>query len=324
MPVRGEAVTLGWAAATHRRSVVPAVRAARNGWAARAEAIPDPALREAALGALVEKSGNVEAVGVFALLAPRRRRPAALRAIAALQAAIDFLDTLEEAGIDPTASPAGGGYLRDLEEASREAAATLPAHGRLSSLIETAVERCKQGQRHTHAAVRGGPEALREWAGGLGAPPSYRWWEVAAGASSSVAAHALLGAAADPRTGETDAAAIDAAYFPSVGALTVLLDDLVDSDADRAAGEHNYMDYYATAAEAAERISLLTRQAAEAISSLPHAPRHAAILAGVVAFYLGSTGARDERAEPVRERAMEALGSTGRLAMLAVRVGRRG
>jgi tetraprenyl-beta-curcumene synthase len=331
MAVRGEAVTLGWAVATHRRSIVPRVRGEQRRWAERAAAISDPALREAALGALAEKSGNVEAVGVFALLAPRRHRPTVLRAIAALQVAVDYLDSLEEAGIDTSGGRGDGGYRESLEAESRQAAASLPSYARVAPFVEVAVERCKQGQRRTHAAARGGPDALRDWAGGLeaerargpGAPPVYRWWEVAAGASSSVAAHALIAAAADQRTREADAEAIDAAYFPPIGALTVLLDDLVDRSADRAAGEHNYIDYHASAAEAAERISLLTRQAADAISPLPHARRHAAILAGVVAFYLGSTGALDEWAEPIRERTTERLGSTGRLAMAAVRIGRR-
>jgi hypothetical protein len=56
-----------------------------------------------------------------------------------------------------------------------------------------------------------------------------------------VPAHALLAAAADARTTAAEATRIDAAYFPSIGALTVLLDDLIDREEDLAGGEHNYL-----------------------------------------------------------------------------------
>ena len=60
-----------------------------------------------------------------------------------------------------------------------------------------------------------------------------------------MAVHALIAAAADPRTTAEEAELIDAAYFPPIGALTVLLDDLVDRDDDREAGQHNYLSYFA-------------------------------------------------------------------------------
>ncbi|MGE5527098.1 MAG: DUF2600 family protein, partial [Methanosarcina sp.] len=127
-------------------------------------------------------------------------------------------------------------------------------------------------------------------------------------ASSSVAAHALIAAAADPRTDVGAAAAIDAAYCPSIGALTVLLDDLVDRDADLAAGEHNYLGYYRDTEEAAERIAAIGREATTAVRALPRRRRHAAILAGVAAFYLSAPAAQSAYAAPIRQRLLEALG----------------
>src|SRR6201999_2462458 len=74
----------------------------RGHWLARAARIPDPVLRAQALAALREKSANVDATGVFATLAPRRRRAAVVRAGAALQIAVDYLDSLgEDPGDDP-------------------------------------------------------------------------------------------------------------------------------------------------------------------------------------------------------------------------------
>ena len=55
------------------------------------------------------------------------------------------------------------------------------------------------------------------------------WWETAAAAGSSLGVHALIAAAASPMLDEQDVAAIEAAYFPWIGALHSLLDSLVDS-----------------------------------------------------------------------------------------------
>jgi len=254
---------------------------------------------------------NAEAVAVFATLAPRSTRAAAVRAIVALQVAIDRRDILEEER--DRADAASAASLERLEASWRRDAAALPAHAAVAPFLERAVARCEEGQRRTHAAATGDVDSLRRWATALDAPAGYRWWEVAAGASSSVAAHALIAAAADPGTTAETAALIDAAYHPPIGALTVLLDDLVDFDADRAAGEHNYMAYYESPEAAAALLGLMADRAEAQIHSLPRAGRHAAILAGVAAFYLGDGGADTELGRPVRDRLLESLDPGTRL-----------
>jgi tetraprenyl-beta-curcumene synthase len=319
MALGDEGATLAWSLAVYRRSLLPAVFAERRRWTVAAAAVPQPTLRRHALSALEDKAGNVEAVAVFALLAPRSRRMAALRGIAALQIAIDYLDTIEEAGVDLLEDEGDGGYMNGLEDHRRRVAASLPSYPTVSPFVERAVARCKEGQRQTHAAASD-PTALRKWARGLAVPADYRWWETAAGASSSVAAHALIAAAADAQTTAAEAEAIDAAYFPPVGALTVLLDDLADRDEDRAAGEHNYIAYYDDATEAGERIGRLADQGRDAIRALRGRRRHAAILAGVAAFYLSAPAARTDYAAPIRDRLLDAVGGTGRMALAAVRL----
>jgi len=259
----------------------------------------------------VAKQRNAEAVAVFATLAPRCHRAAVVRAIVALQAAIDLRDELEEAG-DDAAAPAISNRLRDLEIEWRLRLAGLPAQAAVLPHVNQAVERCRQGQLNTHRAAVTGPEALELWTLELDAESGYRWWELAAGASSSVAAHALIAAASDPGTTEVIAAAIAAAYFPPVGALTVCLDDLVDREDDRAAGEHNYLDYYRSPEEAAERLATLAGCADVLIGQLPNADRHRAILAGVAGYYLSSPAAGTAYARPIRERLLAALGPSAR------------
>ncbi len=252
-----------------------------------------------------DKARNAEAVAVFATLAPRPARAAVVRAIVALQVAIDLRDIQEESGgakAEPTAQ------LDRLGERWRRAVEALPSQGAVLPLLEHAIRRCEQGQLHTHLAAEEGDESLRHRAEGLEAPLGYRWWEVAAGACSSVAAHALIAAAADPAASATTAAAIDSAYHPAIGALTVFLDDLIDREADRETGEHNYLAHYESPAEAAERLAWIANQAGVRIQTLPRAGRHRAILAGVGAFYLSADDARRSDAKPIRQRLLAGLG----------------
>ena len=301
----------------YRAQVVPLVRAELGRWREVAATIPASALRAEALAAL-EKDLNVEAISVFAILTPRRTRTTAIRAMVALQVAIDYLDTLGE-----RRSAGDSAYLDRLFGSYRESARTLPSYGAASAPLERAVARCGEGQHHTHLAEHGDRAALETWARAQPAPTAYRWWEVAAGASSSVAAHALIAAAADPRTTAAEAEAIDAAYFPSIGALTVLLDDLIDRDEDIAAGAHNYMTYYADSEEAADRLDLIARLARVAIAPLRHSQRHGAILAGVTGFYLSSTAAETAYARPVRERLLASSGPAVRPIVAFMRRRRR-
>ncbi|HEY7255992.1 MAG TPA: DUF2600 family protein [Solirubrobacterales bacterium] len=336
----------------YEREILPLVRGELDRWRLRASSIPDPLLRGAALSALQADRRNPEATAVFAILAPRSRRAETLRALAPLQIAIDYLDSISEERVpDPLAdglalhaaicdavSPEtksgdyyihhpqreDGGYLDALVAACQKAVARLPASERIVPLLRRAANRCGEGQSYTHAAAREGADELEAWASRHQSAPGYLWWELAAGACSSVATHALIAAAADPRTTADEAALIDAAYFPPIGALTVLLDDLIDLEDDLEAGEHNYLSYFANQNEAANRIGLLASRAKAAVADLRHARRHRAILAGVAGFYLSAPSADSGYARPIRGRLLESLDPTVRLIMVAMRLRRHG
>ncbi len=331
----------------YERRILPIVRRDLRGWEARAATIPDAALRAAALASLREKGRNAEATAVFAILAPRDRRARVLRAMTALQVAIDYLDSLGEAGVDepladglalhqairdavsPGAAPGDwyshhpqredGGYLAALVAACQEVVAELPAPG-VVPLLQRAATRCGEGQSYTHASAQAGTGVLETWAAAQPAAPGYLWWEVAAGASSSVAVHALLAVAADPTTTAEEAELVDAIYFPPIGALTVLLDDLVDLDDDLRSAQHNYLAYSATEEQAANRIGLLADRARAATRGMRRGRRHRAILAGVAAFYLSAPANRTGYAGPIRGRLLESLDPTIRPIMFAMRL----
>jgi tetraprenyl-beta-curcumene synthase len=347
MTAARDAIAVGSALAVYRRSIVPRVRRELLRWKIVAEAIPDPTLRAHALAALREKGSNVEATAVFAILVPRRCRGLAVGAMAAFQVAVDYLDSLgEQDSADPLAnglqlhralgdalSPGtavaewyrlhpqreDGGYLQALVTACRQAVGSLPSHSRALPLARRAAGRCGEGQSYTHLAAHEGAKQLQVWALQQECPPGYLWWEIAAGASSSVTAHALIAAAADPRCTLEDAALIDAAYFPAIGALSVLLDDLVDLDDDLAAGAHNYTTYYASNLAAADRLALISARARAASAQLAHGRRHAAILSGIAGFYLSKPEARTPYAEPIRSRIIDSLGLTVRPILAAMR-----
>jgi tetraprenyl-beta-curcumene synthase len=341
MPGGGRAVAEAFGAlSVYATAVLPRIRDERDRRLERAARIPDPVLRAQALASLREKSANVDATGVFATLAPRRNRPTVVRAGATLQIAVDYLDTLSEslaegdlngglrmqqallatvtpgeaADVSGGLSGSGdGGYLGELIADCAQASAVLPRIAECRAPLRAAVARCAEGQAYTHAAAGGDSRALEGWAKGLGAGDSYDWWEAAAGASSSVGAHARLALAADAGATTADAERVDAAYFPSVGALTVLLDDLVDLEEDVAVGEHNYIPYFADDRAVAERLGSIAERARAAIAPLPRRGRHEAILAGVAGFYLAQPAARAPRWAVTRRRLLESLGAPARV-----------
>src|SRR5690242_7674379 len=176
----------------YEREIVPFVRGELNRWRGRAANIPDPRLRAGAVSALQANGRNVEATAVFATLAPRARRAEVLRAIAPLQIAIDYLDSIgEEQVSDPLAdglalhaaicdavSPAtrpgdyyvhhpqrdDGGFLDALVVACQDAVAQLPASEPVVPLLRRTANRCGEGQSYTHAAAQAGADELEAWA----------------------------------------------------------------------------------------------------------------------------------------------------------------
>jgi tetraprenyl-beta-curcumene synthase len=336
MSIVGEGAAVATSFTRYRGVILPRLHRELAEWRRSAELIPNPVLREQAVSALEEKAANVEATAVFAGLAPRGTRPTVIRASTALQVAVDYLDTLGEqpgpdplrdglrlhgalaAALDPDSAKSDwyachpqredGGYLDRLVTTCREAATSLPSASAILPLARRAIVRCGEGQSHTHATAGGPAHELRRWAAALPAPPGFEWWEAAAGASSSVAAHALLALAAEPAATPAQGELVDAAYFPSIGALTVLLDDLVDREEDEAAGEHSYLRHYRSDADAAERLEAIAGLADRSVSTLPRSGRHRAILSGVLAFYLSSPGVAASGARSIRDRLLASSG----------------
>jgi tetraprenyl-beta-curcumene synthase len=325
------------AASRYWFGVFPLVGRELRHWHERARQIPDPGLRRLALITQRTERGNLEGAAAFAVLVPRAHRERVVRAVVAFQAAYDYVDTLaEQPSIDPIANgrqlhlallsaldpdrahpdyyehhsgDQDNGYMRNLIDTCRFAFRALPSHASVAEPALRSAARMVAYQSLNHGA--GDPRrALARWATGLTpAGTGLRWWETAAGAASSLSVFALIAAAAQPALRVSDATATERAYFPWIGALHVLLDSVIDRGADIEAGQHSLIDHYASAEEAANRLSTIAGRAMRATELLPRGVQHATILAAMVSFYLSAPDTSTPATVLVAQRVLERMGT---------------
>jgi tetraprenyl-beta-curcumene synthase len=297
-------------------SVFPSILRETGRWRKRAEAIPDPQLRRLALEAQRIKRGNVEGSAAFASFVPAELRAQVVRAQVAFQSIYDYVDTLAEqpctdplsnahqlhqallVAIDADAQHGDyyahqprhtedAGYLHEIIDTCRTTLHNLPSHAATRTQIRRSAERIVGYQSANMTETQGGHHQLKQWAKQLTPPETgLRWWETAASAGSSLGLFALIAAAAQPALTTTEAAAIEMAYWPWIGALHSLLDSLVDEPEDADANQRSLLSYYVTTAETVSRFRVLTTEAKRAAGSLPNAHQHTLILAAMVSHYL--------------------------------------
>jgi tetraprenyl-beta-curcumene synthase len=320
--------------------VFPAGRAAQRRLLARAEAIPDPLLREDALISHRQKGSNSEGLAAMAALAPAPRRAALARSLVSYQLMLDFLDGVSErpcddpvanglslhrafeVALDPAAehddyyahAEAGedGGYLVALIESCRAPLRELPSYPAARESLLRQARLCRQSQALNHAQHFAPlDEEIAAWAAETTAEcrleGELEWWELlAAAAASSLGVGALLALAATPGVSEEDAARFESAYFPWASGLNALLDSLVDLDEDPAEASH--IRRYRSSEVAAERLAAIAATARERVAALPEGSIHEAILAAMGALYLVRPEAWQPGREEISERVLAALG----------------
>jgi len=350
-----DALALGRVGAGYWLGIYPQVRHELAAWEDRARAIPHEMLRGHALGQLTAERLNPEAAALFAVLAPRERRRSVVSLIVAYQVLYDYLDALnEEPGLcelrhglqlhraltdavlpsrpmgdyfmhhPELRGGADGGYLHALAGTCRRIVQTLPAAPRVAKVLTRATARCAQAQSHNHARLAWGEARLIDWS--LAQTPDrggYLWWEIAAGGISCLAVHALLCCAADPASAVGDAAQLDAAYFPSICALSTLLDSLADYHRDRGTTNHSFVSHYRDGDHASERLAAIAGEASERIEPLRQSRLHAIILAGIVSYYLSCPSVGEGFPAATAERLTRHLGAQGTLVRATLRARRR-
>lgn len=295
-------------------SAFPRARAEHGAWRRRAEQIPDPTLRNAALDALRTKSNDLEGAVAFAVFAPPRARINIVRAITAFQLAFDYLDTIVEMpNPDPITngrslnqallvalSPGvphpdyykhqlhrdDAGYLEGLIDTCRAAISTLPSLAAITVPAQRALLRVVTYQSLNHGDAYGSRAAFTVWARSQSvAGIDLRWWETGAATGSQLSVLALIAAAADPTMRMDRATAIEHAYFPWIGALSTLLDSIIDRRVDEIEGQRSLVDYYTSPQETSERLRMMAVEALREIRPLVDAENHILILAAMAAFF---------------------------------------
>lgn len=318
--------------------VWPILRRELRAWHRHAESIPDASLRQVALTAQRAKRRNLEGAVAFATLAQPEHRVRSARAMAAYEAAFDYLDCLcELPNSNPVANgrqlmkalavavqpgrdhcdyyarcehpTADSGYLRMLVDACQRALATLPSYPAVNAGLLRVSKRIETYQSLNHGDANGSHHAFAQWASreaadhhSSGCGPDLYWCEIGAASGSSLAAFAFIAAAGDPTTDSSQFQAIDSAYFPWIGAVNSLLDSLVDQVEDAAPGQHRLLDYYDSAEQLAVRLELITDEARHRAQAIDSSHGHTLILAAMVSFYLTQADLRRPEARWIRSR----------------------
>jgi tetraprenyl-beta-curcumene synthase len=331
-------------------TVFPRVRKELRHWRARAGQIPDSELRRLAIDSLRE-SVTIEGAAAFAAFAPHARRAAVVRALAAFQAAYNYTDLLAEqphretvangrrlheallVALDPDVPqrdyyahhPRGddGGYLRELVDTCRTALSGLPSHAVVMDSAQRAAARIVSFQSLNLGKTQGDHEALAQWARDETPPGTgLEWWETAAAAGSSLNVLVLIAAAADAELQEEHVAALDDAYFPWIGALHSLLDNVVDRQEDARTEQHSLVGYYASSSAAAARLHMLAAQGMNRARALPQGRRHEIILAAMAGSYLSTPEANTSDVEAISPRVLQAFGHLTAPTMLVFKLRR--
>ena len=311
--------------------VAPLAKVQLKRWELRASLIEDRDLRLLALDKLREESFNSEVAATLATIAPRPYRAVVIEAIVAYEVMYDYLDGLTEL---PTQQPIrdgrqlyraftdavtlehfgetdyyalhegsdDGGYLAELATVVHNALSQLPSISAVSHVCDRAATRCAEAQIRAHAVTRMGAGQLEDWASREAAEIPLGWQEFLAGAASSVlAVHALIAAAADPRTTPAQAGEIDTVYL-SICMLSTMLDSLVDHQLDLETSQAGFLRYYDSHEAIANDLQKAARRAVAHTASLRHGAHHTMTLVGVAAYYLSAPAANEAFAKPIAQR----------------------
>jgi tetraprenyl-beta-curcumene synthase len=318
---RGTLRALAWGAGRELRWGLPGVAREVCRWKTSAEQIPDPTLRDDALGAIADKRYYTDGAALFWIL-PTTRSTNLLALLATYQTIANYLDYASERGAQERGS-CGGSLMLALVDAIdpdaplRDYYAGHPWRddgGYLNALVLACQRRCRDLPRYAAAAPLAKREARRAEALELCHEPDpalrdaalsalaarefapagdASWREQVGSATSLLAVIVLLALAADEDTTTADLEAAAAVYSPWVGALSLVLDSYVDQAADANSGDWSFLAVSYDSRSAAEaRIAELMARALRDVGHLRHGPRHVLIVSMMIAMYLTSDGAR--------------------------------
>lgn len=318
-------------------------------WRRRAAAIPDVALREDALDALICKRSDIDGAALFWIL-PRHRSPHLLRLLARFEVVADFLDSADERAASVGVASGcclqraladaldsrgpvrdyyachpwrdDGDYLRTLVDACRRDCILLPAYTRVRSPAIRAAELASVQALNHEPDPTWRAMLLQVWAA-RERPHRMQssWFELTAAASAWLTVLALLALAAEASCEERDCEDAVAAYF-WISMTATMLDSYADMADDAVCAGHSYVAYYGSEELAVQRLRELVRRSMDEVRPLRNGPKHAVIAACMVALYLSKDSARAPHLREQTRSLVHAGGSLTRLLLLVLRVWR--
>lgn len=306
------------------RDVLPDVNGELAHWRAMAETIPNAELRTQAIASMTSKKFHCQGGAVYAC-ANLQQKHVLIPLIVALQTISDYLDNLCDRSrsqdemdfrmlhmsmldaVNPGAplrdyyqyrdDRDDGGYLHALVRKCQSCIHLLPSYETVRSTVTELVSYYADLQvyKHIHVDLRE-QKLLEWWRQHQQQAPNYRWNEFAAATGSTLGMFMLFLAASDPNLTSGEVERIRAAYFPSVCALHILLDYLIDQEEDIAGGDLNFCKYYENEDVAVERIDVIADHARKATAHLNEPSFHRMIIEGLLALYLSDAKVRKQRA----------------------------
>lgn len=315
----------------HIARVLPLVDRELAQWSERARSIPDPALAAQATASIAHKRFHCEGGSVFAAWSkdgPGAEGAALVRFIVALQTISDYLDNLGDRtgsldprdfrqlhqamldAVSPGTAPAGdyyrfhphqddGGYLDALVGTCREVLSSLPRYETVRLRVTRLVRLYTDLQCYKHAEPDQRVPALQAWfdrhSSGY---PGLKWWEFAAACGSTLGVFALVAEAARSIPVEAKER-LEAAYFPWIAGVHILLDYFIDQEEDRRENDLNFVSFYSSASEAAGRMGWLLGQALHHARGLADPPFHLTVIEGLLGLYLSNPKVREQGIEGV-------------------------
>lgn len=296
------------------RYVKPIVEREFSSWYEKAQTIPDQELRKQAMDSMSTKKFHCEGGAVYASQAIAHVE-VLVPLIVAYQTISDYLDNLcdRSTSLDPidfrqlhlsmqdALTPGApirdyyryreekddGGFLAQLVKTCQNAVAKLPSYKTVQPLVLKYSLLYSDLQVHKHIAPeKREAELLAWWQEHRLHYPDIFWQEFSAVTGSTIGIFALFVMATEPAIDDDDIVKLDAAYFPWVCGLHILLDYLIDLEEDKAGGDLNFVSYYSSSNEATDRLQYFVRRAKESVKNLPNAPFHGMIVDGLITFYL--------------------------------------
>lgn len=323
--------------------ILPLAKQTLAGWRQEAQRIPDPELRRQALASIDRKAFHAWGGCSYALLTPGRET-SLIRAIVAFQTISDYLDNLcdrstSHSGMDfrclhqamlDAAAPGAplhdyyahhpeqqdGGYLAHLVRTVQGELSRWPAYSLALPYVTSYVTRYNDLQEYKHIEVSQRLPALTRWfAGWQPRYPDLNWWEFAAACGSTLAVFAAWAAAVvadrlDPNAPRLPQLLrlLDAAYFPWINGLHILLDYYIDQQEDREGEDLNLVSFYASAHARLSRLALFARHAQQAAQRLPYGWVHRLIVDGLPALYLSDPKVGEQQLQAERRHLLRAAG----------------